>query len=328
MKIKDKIWILKDDRPGTMSQSLGLAEELGFEYEIIDISYGFFSFLPNNFFQKSLIRLDKKSKEKLQKINYLPSYIICAGRRAASIALFLKEKSKNKSKVIQIMNPNINFDYFDFVILPKHDKISKNIKTKSLVRSVGSLTKTNPKLIKKESEKFAPWFENIKGKKIALMLGGSSKNTTFSSYSAIKLAKQASQIANNMKASLLVLTSPRTGRQMTKIFKNNLDCNYKFFDFLDSKNDNPYLAILGISDFFIVTGDSVSMISECCSTKKPVYIFDDRMLATKKHRRFHRNLFDENYAQKLERNLKKLEDFSPKKLDETRRIAKIISAAK
>ena len=68
------------------------------------------------------------------------------------------------------------------------------------------------------------------------------------------------------------------------------------------------------------------MISECCSVGKSVYIFDEKNISTKKHRRFHHNLFDENYAKKLTRNLKKLTEFSPKILQETKRIAAIIRA--
>ena len=323
MKIRDEIWVLKDSRPGTMTQSLGLAEEMGFEYQVIDVSYGFFSFLPNSIFQKSLIRLDKDSRENLKKISYLPRFIISAGRRAASIALFLKEKSQNQSQVIQIMNPNIKFSDFDFVILPKHDSV-RDRKSKNLIRTIGSLTKTDSKLIKEEKEKFSSWFKKIKNKKIAVMLGGSSKNNDFSISAAIKLAKKSSQLAKKMNATLLVLASPRTGEEISRTFEKNLDCEYNFFGWNEYKKENPYKAVLGWADFFIVTGDSVSMISECCSTKKPVYIFDDRLVSTKKHRRFHHNLFDEGYAKKLSADLKSLKNFSPKRLEETKKVAKII----
>ena len=39
-------------------------------------------------------------------------------------------------------------------------------------------------------------------------------------------------------------------------------------------NDNPYFGILGLADKFIVTADSISMLSEACATGKPVYMFD------------------------------------------------------
>ena len=40
----------------------------------------------------------------------------------------------------------------------------------------------------------------------------------------------------------------------------------------DGQGDNPYFGYLALADVIIVTCDSVSMISEACSTGKPVYL--------------------------------------------------------
>jgi mitochondrial fission protein ELM1 len=66
------------------------------------------------------------------------------------------------------------------------------------------------------------------------------------------------------------------------------------------------------------------MISECCSTGKPVYVFDEQSISTPKHRRFHQDLFAQNYAKKLTDNSEILENFSPQKLQETKRVASFI----
>ena len=50
MIIKDEIWILGDNRPGTVSQGIGLAEEIGFDYKIINLTYNFLVLLPNFLF--------------------------------------------------------------------------------------------------------------------------------------------------------------------------------------------------------------------------------------------------------------------------------------
>ena len=323
MNLKDEIWILADDRPGTVSQSIGLAAEIGFEYKIIQLEYSFWSALPNCFLSKSLLRLAANSRKEFKNLDYLPSLVISAGRRSAPIALNLKKRSKNQTKIIQIMHPNLNLKKFDFVILPKHDEIDE-AKFSNLITTIGSLTKTNENLIALEREKFASWFQNISKRKIALLIGGSSNKTEFTQKSAKKLAKISSEIANNMDATLLILTSKRTGDELTETIKSNLECDFKFFDWKELKSENPYLAILGYADFFIITGDSVSMISECCSTGKPVYIFDDEEISSKKHRNFHHNLFREIYAKKLPKSAELLQNFSPEKLQETKRVAALI----
>jgi len=323
MKIKDEIWVLADDRPGTALQGVGLAEEIGFEYKTIKLEYGFFATLPNWFFSRSLIRLSKKSRKFFENMDYLPTIVISAGRRLAPVSLFLKKQSQNRTKIIQIMNPNLDLEKFDFVILPKHDEVDES-KFSNLITTIGSLTKTNEHLIAIEKEKFSPWFQNIEKTKIALLVGGSSKNTNFSKSLASKLAKNISLVANNMNATLLVLTSRRTGDELSNVLKENLTCDFKFFDWPKIIKENPYLAILGWADFFVITGDSVSMISECCSMGKPVYIFDDKDISTKKHRKFHHDLFAQNYAKKFIAGLKKLEKFSSKKLQETKRVSMMI----
>jgi hypothetical protein len=156
------------------------------------------------------------------------------------------------------------------------------------------------------------------------MLGGPSKKTKFTGDSAKNLGEILSKIAGKMNAKLLILSSRRTSDEISENLKSNLKCDFKFFNWAEVKDRNPYLAILGLADFFVITGDSVSMISECCSTGKPVYIFDEKEISSEKHRRFHQNLIEENYAKKLLQSFEQLENFTTKKLEETKRIADLI----
>ncbi len=296
-KLQNEIWILADKRPGTAAQAIGLAEEIGLSYKIINLDYSFFSSLPNIFLSDSLLRLTADSKKKILKADCLPSHVISAGRRSAPIALYLKKESKNQAKIIQIMNPNLDFKKFDFVILPKHDEVSE--------------------------EKF-PELKKITKTKIALLVGGSSNKTKFTVESAKKLAKISSDLAKKMDATLLILNSRRTGSELNEVLKSELSGDFQFFDWEEVKEKNPYFAILNCADFFVITGDSVSMISECCSTGKPVYIFDEEKISSAKHRIFHRELIAQNYAKKLSEVSFALEKFSPKKLCETKRVTKSI----
>ncbi len=321
LPIKDEIWILADNRAGNYSQAIGLATEIGQQYRIINISYGIFSFLPNCVTGPSLLIASAASKKKLSEFKYFPKLIIAAGRRSAMISLYLKNQSQKRTKIAQIMDPQACRNDFDLIILPHHDKIA----AENIVQTLGSLTKTNEIAISASKEQFAQWFGDIKKTKIALFIGGSSKNSQFEKKSAIKLTQKASEIAKNMNAILLVSNSRRTGDKMTALIKENLSGDFKFFDWKKIRTDeNPYLAIVGFSDFFIVTGDSVSMISETCSTGKPVYIFDEAGLSASKHRSFHHDLLEQNYIKKIDEKTCLLENFSSKKLNETKRVADII----
>jgi mitochondrial fission protein ELM1 len=324
MLVKNEIWVLSDDRPGTVSQSIGLACQMGIGYKIIKLTYNSLANLPNCLLNSSPLGLTASSRSQFKNLNHLPNIIISAGRRSAVIALYLKKLSQGRTKLIQIMNPNLSFRKFDFVILPKHDGIPES-QGHNLITTIGALSKISDEIISSECKKFSADFTNITKPKIALLLGGASSKTKFSADSAANLARISSKIAKKMGATLLILNSRRTGDELTHALKSNLDCDFKLFDWQEVKDKNPYLAILGFADFFIITGDSVSMISECCSTGKPVYVFDEAEISAKKHRQFHRDLFAENYARKLSENLLELENFSPKKLQETKRVANIIT---
>ncbi len=40
------------------------------------------------------------------------------------------------------------------------------------------------------------------------------------------------------------------------------------------RRENPYFAFLGLADAIVVTGDSMSMLTEACAAARPVHIFD------------------------------------------------------
>lgn len=323
----DKIWIIADNRPGTYNQAIALAEALGYEFEIIRIDYNFLAKIPNIILQYlSISFINKKSKLTINKliseIDYIPKFIISSGRRSSLIALYFKKKLS--CRIIQIMNPNISFKKFDFVILPNHDKTNE-INDKNLLISLGSLTRINEKLISEEKVKFQDFFEKINKKILVLLVGGNSKNNYISTSSIKFLIKKINKLNEIMNYHLIILNSRRTPKHINKIIKQNISTNCDFINCNIIKK-NPYIACLGYGDIFIATGDSVSMISEACSTGKPVFIFDEKKISSPKHRRFHQQLYKKNYAKKFDNNFSILKQFKPNKLQEAKRLSSIINS--
>jgi len=337
------IWVLADDRPGNYSQAIGLAESLSklipATVEIKKIHYNFLATLPNFLKIDGLMGIDSASRNSL--LNNIspssqPNIIISAGRKTAPINLFLKKYYQafigfGKIFSVQIMNPNLNpiqFSKFDFVILPKHDKAAEQ---KNILRIVGALNPINDKLLEMEYQKFAAQLDRINSPKIALLVGGSSKKGKFDAKIVQDLSEVVGRVVNNMKANLLILNSRRTGDKITEILDQNLYFPTPqikiFFKWQATDWENPYLAVLKAADFIIATGDSISMCSEICSLGKPVYIFNPSEICSKKHLRFHQNLFDQKFAKKLEQTAENLEKYLPQKLDETNRIAQEILGA-
>lgn len=327
MNAEDKILILADNRIGTYSQAVALAKESGHDYEIFFLEYNFLKFIPNIFFSESLIRLSKNSLTKIKSLNYCPKYIISAGRKSAPIAINLKKNFLKKynfsSKVIQIMRPEINFNKFDFVIIPQHDKIKKPY-PKNLIFSIGALSKIEINHEDDNYKKFYNDFKNFPKPIMTLLVGGDNKNKKFSLESAKNLIKQTLDAQNKLGAFLVIMNSRRTSTEINFYLQSLVSKNIIFYDYNLLIKNNPYYNILSNSDYFIITGDSVSMISECCNTGKPVYIFYDKSFCTKKHHKFHQILVKNNYANFFNSNSLLVNNNNISKLEEAKRISAII----
>jgi mitochondrial fission protein ELM1 len=66
----------------------------------------------------------------------------------------------------------------------------------------------------------------------------------------------------------------------------------------DGAGDNPYLAVLALADRLAVTGDSVSMVSECLATPHPVEVFADNL--RKRHVGFLQALLEKRLVGRLD----------------------------
>ncbi|MCM8764435.1 MAG: mitochondrial fission ELM1 family protein, partial [Candidatus Omnitrophica bacterium] len=71
----------------------------------------------------------------------------------------------------------------------------------------------------------------------------------------------------------LITASRRTPEELIRFLRNNSrEINLAYCEFPGTKHGLHYFGILGVCDILFVTEDSVTMISEACSTGKPVII--------------------------------------------------------
>jgi len=287
------IWALLDDRAGNVSQVLGLANATGLKFEEKHIKYNLFAKLPNFIRGNSLIGLANKEIIQLP----YPDLVIAAGRRSAPIALHIKKKSPS-SKIIHIMSPDCPRDDFDLIILPEHDMTKPASNVENII---GSLHRVTDDALLKSAKNWKETFSHLKHPYISLIIGGSSKNGIFDLNHARELGIMSNEMALNLSASLLISTSRRTSEEALEVLMAQITVPNYLYSY-GSKGDNPYLAYLALSDYIIVTGDSVSMISEACFTGKPVFIYSPYNITGKKHKYFHSSLIDKNYATYLSNN--------------------------
>lgn len=298
------IWVLIDNKIGSNMQSLALAKGLSNGYIVKNIKYNRFIRLPNFLRGSGLLGIDKGNSDNI--FDNLPNLVISAGRRLASVALNIKKRSKGKTKVVAILNPNFCYSKFDAVILPQHDhKNGKNV-----INFIGSITGLSQDRMIRDANEWRTIFDKYKKPLVAVLIGGDSKDRKFDPQSLCKIFA--------LKESLLVNTTRRTSPACMEEIKKHQYCY--LYDWSREQGQNtPYFACLSLADYIIITGDSINMVAEACSTGKPVYIYMPKESLSKKHYNFCNQMISGGFAREFTGTLEKYE-YEP--LNELERVVK------
>lgn len=294
------IWVLADDRAGNTAQALGVAEAFVKNPEIKKVRYTRSVVLPNVVRGASTLGVTAETVAGLTEP--FPDIAVAAGRRAAPLLRYIKKKSGGKTKIVQIMYPGcFSLSDFDLIVLPRHDGC-KLIRP-NIMRVTGAPHRITPERLSIEKEKWTPVFESLPSPRIALIVGGATKDKPFTTDMAVDLAERAKALAEKLGGgSFLVTTSRRTGAEQEKIIRDALPEPEFFYGWGNKEMENPYFGFLALADHIIVTGDSVSMCSEACAADAPVYIYAPQETVGKKHALLHRELYDDGYAVELTKN--------------------------
>ena len=280
---KKSCWILSDNLIGHEKQSISLAEKLNFNYKIIKIE-------KLNFIEKHLLIFINIKKTKLLKAPF-PKFIISCGKNTAYYSKLIKKRLKKRIFSIFIQTPPINIKNFDVVIAPKHD----NCKGSNIIETNGALTKINLKYIKSVNKTKIP--DVLKENFITVLIGGNSRHHKITNSLLDLIITKLNLIQSQKKIKVFILFSRRTEKKDYLYLKKKL-LNKNFFFILPDSKQVSYLNAISFAKAIIVTSDSVSMVTEACSTGKPTYIIDIPT-KSKKFSLFIKNLIDLKLADYL-----------------------------
>lgn len=257
-------WVLTDGKPGMENQCLGLAEALGTRNTVKRIAPRFpWSRLPP---QLWLAPLRAPGPDGDSLAPPWPDILIATGRQTVAPALAIKRANGGRTFCIQIQNPTTGRDRFDLLAIPAHDRIAGG----NAVETVGALHRVTPAKLAAEADKFRAAFSPLPRPLVAVLIGGSNRQYRMTEAVTGKLGADLKKLCRDHGAGLAVTASRRTGPANERALRAALaDAPCRFWD---GAGENPYFGLLGLADFLVVTADSVSMVSEACSTGKPVYV--------------------------------------------------------
>jgi mitochondrial fission protein ELM1/Uma2 family endonuclease len=243
-----------------------------------------------------------------------PDLLITCGRRSVFLAIAIKRASGGRTFTVHIQNPQVPPRYFDLIAAPEHDLLS----APNAVATKGALHRLSREVLAEAGERLRERFAGLKRPFAAALIGGNSKSHVLTPQRARELAGQLRRLTDSCGVGLAVTVSRRTGAENTAILREALAGSGALF--WDGEGENPYLAMLALADWIIVTEDSASMTSEACFTGKPVYVAAVEGHA-KRIKRMHRQFREAGFTRPFEG---RLDAWRYEPLDETRRVAGVV----
>lgn len=260
-------WIVLQDAAGMLSQARGLAEAMGFENAPVHyITLKFpWSVLPVDPLLASAAAFTVTGPTPMTPP--WPDLVISCGRKGAMASLGIKKMSGGHTRLVHIQNPRGRRAGFDVLVIPRHDRVQGA----NVISSDGALhavtqdkiqigIKLLPEYLKQDYPK--PW--------IVGLLGGPTKSHRMDAAWAYQIAPQLIEMTKESGGSLMLTPSRRTPPDVIMALTQSLTGIPSWI--WSGVGQNPYFGLLGQADVLLVTEDSVSMLSEACSTQKPVMV--------------------------------------------------------
>ncbi|MDY0881900.1 ELM1/GtrOC1 family putative glycosyltransferase [Dongia soli] len=206
-----------------------------------------------------------------------PDAVIGVGRGGLRLASWIKEQSGGHTRIIVLGRVEGSMDICDLVVTTAQYGLPDNA---NLIRLTLPFTPEIPPA----DEAQGVWrtqFGTLPRPLIGVLVGGPSSPLIFGKPEGERLTADLARLAGLTGGSLLIATGRRTPPEVASLLAHLAGSSpdrHRFLPFppegFQRPEDNPYPAILGMADRFVVTADSVSMLADAALTGRPISLFD------------------------------------------------------
>jgi mitochondrial fission protein ELM1 len=263
------VWLLMGFRAGDNAQVAALAEALGWPYEIKRLVYRNYELVTNRLLGPTLAGVDRKRSDSLTPP--WPDLVITAGRRNEPVARWIQNQAAKRICLVHLGRPWAPVECFDLVVTTPQYQVPQRSNVLQIAAPLHAVT---PARLSEAAARWHSVFEPLPRPWVAVLVGGDSPPYVFDAEAAGRLGRAVTDLARQQGGTVLVTTSPRTGRPAAEVLHKAIGVPCHFHGWTPDPSSNPYLAYLALADSIVVTGESMSMVAEACATGKPVYLFD------------------------------------------------------
>jgi hypothetical protein len=200
-----------------------------------------------------------------------PDAVIACGSTPCIVAQWIKRMSGGRSVHVQLGRLGARPERIDLVLETAQYGVAHtaNVITLTLpivrpdaARQAMAIAAWGPKLAGLPR----PW--------LGVLVGGPSSPIRFDAQDGSRLLRRMIERRRDLGGSLLIAYGPRTPNEVRELLELGLkgDDEHRIFGW-PPQQPNPYPAVLGLADRFLVTCDSANMIADACVTAKPVEVF-------------------------------------------------------
>ena len=287
------VWAVSDGRAGIEAQALGLAEAVARAHpgstavstRRLRWRPGL-SRLPTRLAPSARLVLDPRSDPLHAP---WPDIWISCGRASIPASIAVRRWSRGRTFVVQVQDPLRAPRLFDLVVPPSHDRLTGP----NVLPILGAPHRVTPERLAAERARFAERLDALPRPLVAVLVGGRSRAFDLPPDRAAALADAVGTILDMEGGSFVLTFSRRTPPEAQALIRARLADRPGLI--WDGEGANPYFAFLAAADRFLVTADSINMVTEAAATGRPVQIAPVKGRQLRKDR-FHADLLARDAA--------------------------------
>jgi mitochondrial fission protein ELM1 len=259
------VWAVHDGKLGMANQVIGLAEALGFPFveKRLQIRAPWRHLTPS-LWLRPLAALGEAGDALAPP---WPEVLIAVGRLATAPARAVKRASGGRVFWVQVQDPRFARHDVDLMVVPAHDPARGD----NVVETLGAVHRVTQARLAEGARRFEAAFAHLPRPLVAVLLGGDNRVYRLTLPRMAALADRLAELAR-AGYGIAVTPSRRTSAEGQALLRQRLAGLSAYV--WDGSGDNPYFGLLGLADTLLVTGDSVSMVSEAAATGKPVHVIE------------------------------------------------------
>ncbi|MCC5997135.1 MAG: mitochondrial fission ELM1 family protein [Oceanicaulis sp.] len=257
------VWALTTGEAGMRTQARGLAARVSGAYEekLFPLPAPW-SWLPGHLAPFALMRAAPHGL-----VPPWPDLLITCGRRSVAAALAIRRASKGRTRLVHIQNPQAPVHLFDLVIPMIHDRLEGP----NVLPVATAMHPFTPEALAAARAEWAGALKPDARPLLGVMIGGPTGRMEMTEDVVDGVLAAIAAFRTQTDGRVQITPSRRTPEQVRARLGEAALAD-DLVNVWSGEGANPYAGMLACCGRFLITGESVSMVSEALSPGAPVHV--------------------------------------------------------